>query len=56
MTKIFAWLHSTRGATAIEYGLIVGAIGVAVSVVVFTMGDSLVAIFTNVNTRMESVL
>lgn len=32
-----------RGATAIEYGLMVAAFALAIVVVVFTMGDELVA-------------
>lgn len=37
------FIQSDRGATAIEYGLMVAAFALAIVVVVFTMGDELVA-------------
>lgn len=38
-----------RGATAVEYGLIVAGIAVAIVVIVFTLGDELFAMFTQIN-------
>lgn len=49
LSKIQAWKHSEDGATAIEYGLIAAGIAIAISAIVFTVGDNLVALFTAVN-------
>ncbi|MFJ6114001.1 Flp family type IVb pilin [Agrococcus sediminis] len=38
-----------RGATAVEYGLIVAGIAVAIVLIVFTLGDELLEMFTQVN-------
>lgn len=40
------------GATAIEYGLIAAGIAVAISAIVGTLGTSLTAKFTAVNTEL----
>lgn len=37
-----------RGATAVEYGLMVGLIAVAIIAVVITLGDNLSSLFTGV--------
>ncbi len=42
--------RDTSGATAIEYGLIVAAIAVAIGLVVFALGDSISDLFTQVST------
>lgn len=49
-----AFIRSEEGATAIEYGLIAAGIAVAISAIVFTMGDQLVALFTNVNGKLAT--
>ena len=49
-----AFIRSEEGATAIEYGLIAAGIAVAISAIVFTMGDSLVALFTNVGGKIDT--
>jgi len=49
-----AFLRCEKGATAIEYGLIAAGIAVAISAVVFTMGDSLVNMFTNASTQLNT--
>lgn len=41
---------STDGATAIEYGLIVAAVAVAISAVVFTMGSELLNLLQDLGT------
>ncbi len=46
--SISAAFKSTRGATAIEYGLIAGGISIAIIAVVVTLGTNLTALFTNV--------
>jgi pilus assembly protein Flp/PilA len=50
MTKIFArFVKDESGATAIEYGLIAALIAVACITIWGTLGDNLVARFTNVS-------
>ncbi|MFC4903327.1 Flp family type IVb pilin [Kocuria oceani] len=41
-----------KGATAVEYGLIVGLIAVGIIAAVITLGDSLAEMFGNVNTEL----
>lgn len=36
-----AYIRSTSGATAVEYGLFIAAFAVVIAVVVFTLGDSI---------------
>jgi len=52
MTKLYRFLKDDSGVTAIEYGLIAAGIGVAIVVVVFTVGSALVGIFTTVETKL----
>ena len=54
LTKIESFVRSESGATAIEYGLIAAGIAVAISTVVFAMGDSLVALFNNISTKLDT--
>lgn len=42
------------GATAIEYGLIAAGIAVALITVLFTLGDTIEAFFTGVDTKIKS--
>ncbi len=51
-----AFVRSDDGATAIEYGLIAAGIAVAISVVVFTFGDTLTAMFTDMDTKVGARL
>lgn len=48
------YVRSTKGATAIEYGLIAAGIAVAISAVVFTMGDNIATMFGSVSTQIEN--
>lgn len=41
-----------KGATAVEYGLIVGLIAVGIIAAVIVLGDSLAEMFGNVNTEL----
>ncbi|KAA6432108.1 Flp family type IVb pilin [Agrococcus sediminis] len=41
-----------RGATAVEYGLIVAGIAVAIVAIVFTLGDEIAAMFGDVETAI----
>jgi len=52
--KAEAFARCEKGATAIEYGLIAAGIAVAISAIVFTVGDKLVAMFSNVNTALDT--
>ena len=42
-----------RGATAVEYGLMVGLIAVAIIVAVTTLGDDLSKMFTSVGGKIK---
>ena len=44
-----------EGATAVEYGLMVGLIAVAIIVAVTTLGDQLEALFTDVSDALPAV-
>ncbi len=57
ITKMFvdAKIRLTReetGATAVEYGLIVGLIAVVIVVAVATLGGTLNGFFQNINTEL----
>jgi pilus assembly protein Flp/PilA len=59
ITKLFvdASLRLRReetGATAVEYGLIVGLIAVVIIGAVFTLGGSIAQWFTDINTAIAS--
>jgi pilus assembly protein Flp/PilA len=58
MSKLFAKIESLirceKGATAIEYGLIAAGIAVAISVIVFTVGTDLVALFSGIGVKIAS--
>jgi pilus assembly protein Flp/PilA len=43
-----------KGATAVEYGLMVALIAVAIIFVVSTLGDNLATLFTNVGTEISN--
>ena len=45
---------SDRGATAVEYGLIVAGIAIAIVVIVFTLGDELFAMFNQVTGAIQA--
>jgi len=53
MSKIINFLRNESGATAIEYGLIAAGISVAIITVVGTLGSSLNATFTSVQTALK---
>lgn len=42
-----AFLRGVRGSTAIEYGLIVAAVAVVISVIIFTIGEDLGALLSD---------
>ena len=49
-----ALLRNTRGATAIEYGLIAALIAVAAIAAMQDLGNSLNKTFNNISTKMSS--
>jgi pilus assembly protein Flp/PilA len=51
-----AALRSERGATAVEYGLMVALIAGAIIVIVGTLGGQLNAVFTNVSSKLATAV
>lgn len=49
-----AFIHSEKGATAIEYGLIAAGIAVAISAVVFTFGEELAGMFGDMSEKITN--
>ena len=54
MNKIVRFLKDESGATAIEYGLIAAATGLALVLVMPTLGGYLEDIFTKINTELAN--
>jgi pilus assembly protein Flp/PilA len=52
MTKIFKMIRDSRGATAIEYGLIAALIAVAAIVAMQSVGTKLGTTFNNVSNEL----
>jgi len=55
MMKIRNFLKNSKGATAIEYGLIAALIAVAAIGAMSTLGKSLSNTFNNVNSQMKTI-
>ena len=53
MTKLHRFLKNESGVTAIEYGLIAAGVGVAISSIVYIVGDDLEAIFTTIESKLQ---
>lgn len=51
---IKAFARRQNGATAIEYGLILAAVAIAISIVVFTMGEDLAELLSGMTGLLES--
>ena len=49
-----AYMQDSKGATAIEYGLIAAGIAVAIIVAVFALGDELEAFFNAIQSQVAS--
>ena len=47
--------RNDRGATAVEYGLLVGLIAAVIITIVVTLGDQLAALFTGVSDELPGV-
>ena len=43
-----AYLRNEEGATAIEYGLMAAAIALGIIAIVFTLGDTVEGVFTDI--------
>ena len=54
MQKIRTFLKNSKGATAIEYGLIAALIAVAAIAAMQGLGNKLTTTFTNVSTNMKA--
>jgi pilus assembly protein Flp/PilA len=52
LRKIMAFINDEEGASAVEYGLLVGLIAVVIIVAVTALGNKLDALFTTVTTAM----
>lgn len=52
ISQVQAFMMQEKGATAIEYGLIAAGIAVAISVVVFTFGEDLETLFSDMSTKL----
>lgn len=50
------WMQDTAGATAIEYGLIMSGIAIALTVIIFTIGQDVQNVFQSISTWLQSVL
>ena len=53
-THVTGVLNRDRGATAVEYGLLVGLIALVIIAIVVTLGTKLDDIFTDVNTQLPT--
>ncbi|TAM12375.1 MAG: Flp family type IVb pilin [Nevskiaceae bacterium] len=54
MNEITKFLRDEEGATAIEYGLIVGLIAVAIVVILGTIGSDLKKLFGMVSSKLPT--
>jgi len=54
LKKFSAFLRDEEGATAIEYGLIVGLIAAVIVVILGTTGTALKTLFTTVESALAS--
>ncbi len=52
LNKIMKFLKDEEGASAVEYGLIVGLVAVAAVAVLLTMGGNLSTLFDTVATKL----
>jgi pilus assembly protein Flp/PilA len=54
MEKLIRFFKDEEGATAVEYGLMVAGIAVAIIVIVFTLGGQISALFQRVSNAIAS--
>ena len=53
MKALIKFLKDEEGVTAIEYGLIAAGIAVAIAAIIGTVGDSIVNLFNDVDTKLN---
>ncbi len=56
LTKLMFFLKDDSGATAIEYGLIAALVSVAAIAALGALGDSLVAVFEEVSSKLDGAI
>jgi pilus assembly protein Flp/PilA len=56
LEHIKAFLKDEEGASAVEYGLIVGLIAVAIIAVLLLMGEGLTSLFTEAQTEITGAV
>jgi len=49
-----AYLRNEDGATAIEYGLMAAAIALGIIALVFSIGDTVEGVFTDIDTELTA--
>ncbi len=54
MNKFVAFLKDEEGATAVEYGLIIGLIAAVIVVIVSTLGGQVNSSFNKVSTQLPA--
>ena len=52
LKKISAFIREDKGASAVEYGLMVGLVAAAIIVVVTALGTNLTTLFSSVSTKL----
>ena len=56
LTKLYVrmrtWLDDQKGATAVEYGLMVAGIAMLIIIAVWALGGNLSTLFSNVSSRI----
>ena len=53
MSRLYAFLHDQKGATAIEYGLIAAGISIAIIAAVNGLGSQLNTTFTSISSQLK---
>ncbi|MGH8460213.1 MAG: Flp family type IVb pilin [Stenotrophobium sp.] len=54
MQELMKFIRDEEGATAIEYGLIIGLIAVAIVAVLILVGSNLNSLFTTVDNKLSA--
>lgn len=56
LEQINAFLMDEEGASAVEYGLILGLIAVAAIIVLGSLGDQILGVFTSADNKLAAEL
>ena len=54
--RIASLVKSEKGATAVEYGIMVAAIAAVIIGIVITLGNQVVTVFTNVSESLAGIV